>query len=401
MAPPKAIELHDTWGSSHSKPKETEGVKSPRRLIIMSVASQRALDYLEGQPGIIFNRLYQQPSTALAIFRRMLPHLAKNLVMAMLFMPIPLAATDLETWVKPDNDSVRARDQSLNILLRLKVLEEIRNDQHKTAYQLNKAFRKSLRLALTGGGDHRSFGVPSSTADKNEVTIDFLDTFARQQWESILYYVVGSAGQGLGGAVNITAGTKELLTGGGFVVLRGRNAHITRDGFSFLLQETNAQIWTLLIEYLKLSERLQMDAVDVLSFLFTLGSLELGVSYTTENLTPTQLQMLDDLSDFGVVYRRSPDSPRYYPTRLATTLTSDLPALLNTSLSTSSIGVTPTAGNMAAPQETEKGYIIVETNYRLYAYTSSPLNISILSPLFAKKTRPFHTFALSQKVRHS
>lgn len=219
------------------------------------------------------------------------------------------------------------------------------------------------------------------------MTIDFLDTFARQQWESILYYVVGSAGQGLGGAVNITAGTKELLTGGGFVVLRGRNAHITRDGFSFLLQETNAQIWTLLIEYLKLSERLQMDAVDVLSFLFTLGSLELGVSYTTENLTPTQLQMLDDLSDFGVVYRRSPESPRYYPTRLATTLTSDLPALLNTSLSTSSIGVTPTAGNMAAPQETEKGYIIVETNYRLYAYTSSPLNISILSLFANLKTR--------------
>lgn len=43
----------------------------------MSVASQRALDYLEGQPGIIFNRLYQQPSTALAIFRRMLPHLGE------------------------------------------------------------------------------------------------------------------------------------------------------------------------------------------------------------------------------------------------------------------------------------------------------------------------------------
>lgn len=43
----------------------------------MSVASQRALDYLEAQSGIIFNKLYQQPSTALAIFRRMLPHLGK------------------------------------------------------------------------------------------------------------------------------------------------------------------------------------------------------------------------------------------------------------------------------------------------------------------------------------
>jgi hypothetical protein len=43
----------------------------------MSVASKRALEYLEGQPGIIFNRLYKQPSTALAIFRRMLPHLGE------------------------------------------------------------------------------------------------------------------------------------------------------------------------------------------------------------------------------------------------------------------------------------------------------------------------------------
>jgi transcription initiation factor TFIIH subunit 4 len=298
--------------------------------------------------------------------------------MAMLFMPTPFAVSDFDTWVKPDTDSVRASGFSINILTRLKVLEETRNDQNRPAYQLNKAFQRSLRLALTGGGDHRSFGVPSSTPDKNEVTIDFLDTYARQQWESILYYVVGSAGQGLGSAVNITAGTKELLESGGFVMSKGRNAYITRDGFSFLLQETNAQIWTLLIEYLKLSEKLQMDAVDVLSFLFTLGSLELGVSYTTENLTPTQAHMLEDLSDFGVIYRRPSDTSRYYPTRLATTLTSDSPALLNTSMAAAALGVTPTGGNMVAPQETEKGYIIVETNYR---------NISILSLFANLKTR--------------
>lgn len=307
--------------------------------------------------------------------------------MAMLFMPLPLAQTDLHTWIKPDSDSTRARDQSLNILLRLKVLEETRNQQNRPAYQLNKAFCKSLRLALTGGGNHRSFGVPSTTSDKNDVTIDFLDTFARRQWESILYYVVGSADHGLGGNVTISNGTKELLERGGFVMLKGKTAHITRDGFSFLLQEINAQIWTLLIEYLKLSENLQMDSVDVLSFLFTLGSLELGVSYATENLTPTQHHMLDDLSDFGIIYRRTPDSSRYYPTRLATTLTSDSPALPNTSLTSAPLSVTPTAGNMAAPPETEKGYIIVETNYRLYAYTSSPLNISILSLFANLKTR--------------
>jgi len=51
-----------------------------RYLDDMSVASQRVLDWLEGQPGIIFNRLYNQPSTALAIFRRMLPHLGMPLL---------------------------------------------------------------------------------------------------------------------------------------------------------------------------------------------------------------------------------------------------------------------------------------------------------------------------------
>lgn len=119
-----------------------------------------------------------------------------------------------------------------------------------------------------------------------------------------------------------------------------------------------------------------MDPVDVLSFLFTLGSLELGISYSTSNLTPTQRHMLEDLADFGLVYRRSAESTRYYPTRLATTLTSDAPALPNNSL-------TATTTNPADPGSNEKGYIIVETNYRLYAYTNSPLPISILS-LFAQ-----------------
>lgn len=127
-----------------------------------------------------------------------------------------------------------------------------------------------------------------------------------------------------------------------------------------------------------------MDSVDVLSFLFTLGSLELGVSYSTSNLTPTQLQMLEDLTDFGLVYRPSPSSTHYYPTRLATTLTSDSPALPNNSMP-SATGQTD--GTNPATGSDEKGFIIVETNYRLYAYTSSPLLISIISLFADLKTR--------------
>jgi len=121
-----------------------------------------------------------------------------------------------------------------------------------------------------------------------------------------------------------------------------------------------------------------MDHDEVLSFLFTLSSLEVGQEYSTANLTPTQLRMLDDLGDFGIIYRKSDDSSGFYPTRLATTLTSDSTAL-STSLSTSGGGVSA-KGSLSSNL---KGFIIIETNYRIYAYTNSPLRISILN-LFTK-----------------
>jgi transcription initiation factor TFIIH subunit 4 len=349
-----------------------------------STASQRAINYLESLPGITFTKLYQQPSTALAVFRRMLPHLAKTIVMGMLYMPTPFAVKDLESWVKPDGDSTQARINAVSILARLRIMSEQPGKDGKPTYVLAPAFAKALRLALTGGGNHRSFGVPSTEPEKASVSVEFLDTLARRQWEAILYYVVGSANTKLSSDVDISAGTKRLLHNGMFVVTKNRETRITKQGFEFLLQEINAQVWTLLIVYLEVSAELQMDSVDVLSFLFTLGSLELGVSYSTSNLTPTQLQMLEDLSDFGLVYRPSPSSSHYYPTRLATTLTSDSPALPNNSMPTAS---GPADGTNPATGSDEKGFIIVETNYRLYAYTSSPLLISIISLFADLKTR--------------
>ncbi|KAK5701391.1 RNA polymerase II transcription factor B 52 kDa subunit [Elasticomyces elasticus] len=350
-----------------------------------STASLRALDYLEQLPTTTFNKLYTQPSTCLAIFRRMLPHLAKTLVLSLLYMPSPFPTTSLDIWVKPDADSISAKDRALSILQRLRILSEVQ-DSGRSGWKLSEAFSHSLKQALTGGGNHRSFGVPCNTVDKTPVTISYLDTFARNQWEAILYYVVGSAHTGLGGrndTAAISPGTQRLLQNGGFVALRNRQAHITQSGFTFLLQEINAQIWTLLIVYLEESVGLGMEPVDVLSFLFTLGSLELGISYSTTNLTPTQARMLEDLSDFGIIYQNPVDNTRYYPTRLATTLTSDAPALP----SDSSLTTVTTTSHNTHSNGGEKGYIILETNYRLYAYTSSPLLISILSLFTSLRSR--------------
>lgn len=129
-----------------------------------------------------------------------------------------------------------------------------------------------------------------------------------------------------------------------------------------------------------------MDEVDVLSFLFMLGSLELGVAYSKANLSPTQGEMLDDLEDYGIIHR-PPESPSYfYPTRLATTLTSDAGGLRSSSLASST--------------DNNKGFIVIETNYRVYAYTTSNLQIAIIQ-LFTRLITRYPNMVSGKVTRES
>ncbi|KAI9764695.1 MAG: RNA polymerase II transcription factor B 52 kDa subunit [Geoglossum simile] len=382
----------------------------------MSASSLRSFEYLESLPGRDFKRLYQRPSTALAIFRRMLPHLAKTFVMTMLYTSSPLPLSDLESWVRPDK--FRAKEYALSLLSRLHILHTSPVPGQGQVLSLTNDFATSLRLSLTGGGHHQSFGVPCDTPDKHQMSLENLDAFARSQWEGILHYMVDTAGVGMrGGGEGPSHGVKKLLEIGGLVQMKGRHAAITQAGFSFLLQEVNAQVWTLLLFYLDNAEavslsysrassvpakqlglvgsanialQLNMDKVDVLHFLFMLGSLELGQDYSLATLTATQIQMLEDLRDFGIVYQRKSSSKRFYPTRLATTLTSDAGALRSVN-----------AGFDNALRSSDgKGFIVIETNYRIYAYTSSPLQIAVLH-LFAKLETRFPNMVSGRVSRKS
>jgi transcription initiation factor TFIIH subunit 4 len=140
----------------------------------------------------------------------------------------------------------------MSVLDRLHILSLVPEPPIPRAYRLHHSFAQSLRQALTGGGSTQSFGVPCDTPAKNPASVDQLDAWARGQWESILYYMVGSTGAGMGSAEGkISQGTKWLLSSGSFVSLKHDRATITKNGFTFLLQESNAQVWSLLIIYLE------------------------------------------------------------------------------------------------------------------------------------------------------
>jgi transcription initiation factor TFIIH subunit 4 len=91
----------------------------------------------------------------------------------------------------------------------------------------------------------------------SKVSVKALDAWARGQWEAILYFMVGTTGSEAAVSRDMARATpsmKTLLSSGGFVVVKGERVNITKEGFTFLLQETHAQVWSLLIVYLNKGE---------------------------------------------------------------------------------------------------------------------------------------------------
>lgn len=271
-------------------------------------------------------------------------------------------------------------------------------------------FKRSLRLALTGGGNHNSFGVPSSLLIPPEIDLSFLDRYARKKWEDVLHFVVSSVGyKSVGDGSGPNKGVKELLIAGRLVDRRPNGGlGITQAGFTFLLQEANAQVWTLLLLWLDVlgnNKGSGLDPIDMLSFLFMLASLELGRAYDTNALTEERRNMLPSLVDFGLIYIPQHKRSMFFPTRLATTLTSG-----GNSLRTISEGVTAATqsaetsqqslGPLGGGGEQQSGSVVIETNYRLYAYTQSALQIAVLA-LFAKLNMRFPDMVAGRLSRAS
>ncbi|EDK45100.1 TFIIH basal transcription factor complex subunit 2 [Lodderomyces elongisporus NRRL YB-4239] len=346
-------------------------------------------EYLEDLPKAVQLKLYEAPATCLAIYR-LLSSMAKFYIMSMIFTEKPVSMKDLTKWCKP-----LAKKLEFDALKRLESLHLIEFDSKGTHLRLNTIFRTNFRDCLTGSQDPNAFGSVSTTADPNKVDLAFLDSFASQKWESILHFMVGTEG-----TKPPSKSVLSLLKLGGLMEQHEEDGtlNITNTGFQFLLQDVNAQIWTLLLQYLNLTQELNMDAVDVLNFIFILGSLELGNSYSVSNLSETQVSMLADLKDYGLVYQKSDTSSRFYPTRLATTLTSDSAALKTPSMAVEQ-ALDETETSLASSTQTKES-IIIETNFKMYAYTNSPLEIAILNLFVHMKTR-FSNMICGQITRES
>ncbi|KNC74818.1 hypothetical protein SARC_12642, partial [Sphaeroforma arctica JP610] len=139
------------------------------------------------------------------------------------------------------------------------------------------------------------------------------------------------------------------------------------------------QVWLFMLQFFDLVKDMNMDLVEVLKFQFQLSFSKLGQAYLVSSLTPVQQKMLQILRGFGLAYRKSKSDPKFYPTRLSIAMSHGMDALGDSQ---------------------KEGFLIVETNMRVFAYTSSTLEIALLGQFVDLRYR-FPGFVVGVITRES
>lgn len=295
--------------------------------------------------------------------------------MRLLFVEQPVPQAVVSSW----NEQKYVKDhlEALEALTALHIWMDASLPGGLPGWSLSAVFRKNIQTALLGGGKPWAVYNPLEK-DKHGRDAAFLDQYAAERWECVLHFMVGCHT-----TEGISADAVRILLHAGLMKSEegeGSTPLITMEGFQFLLMDTPSQVWHFVLQYLDTIESRGLNLVECLTFLFQLSFLTLGKDYSTEGMSESLLVFLQHLREFGLVYQRKRRSGRFYPTRLAINLAS---GLKETSL-----------------RSYEAGYIVVETNYRVYAYTNSQLQVALLA-LFCELLYRFPNLVVARLTRES
>ncbi|CAG9832663.1 unnamed protein product [Diabrotica balteata] len=333
-------------------------------------------DYLKSRPSNVLEKLYNHPTICLAVYRE-LPDLARQYVIRLLFVEQPVPQAVVASW--GSQTFSKEHTYATKVLAELTLWQEAAIPGGLLGWILSPMFKRNLKIALLGGG--KAWSMSSALeVDSKARDVAFLDTYSQERWECVLHYMVGSQQQ-----EGISADAVRILLHAGLMKRDEDDGTlvITRQGFQFLLLDRQAQVWHFLLQYLDTVEERGLNLVECLTFLFQLSFSTLGKDYSTEGMSPGLLIFLQHLREFGLVYQRKRKAGRFYPTRLA-------------------LNITSSQNKVTADIEEDrpKGYIVVETNYRVYAYTDSNLQVALIA-LFTELMYRFPNLVVGVITRDS
>lgn len=326
--------------------------------------------WLHQEPSLVGD-LYSSPFVVQAVFRA-LPPIARLYIPRLLSLPsdhpIPI-----ETFRQTLRRRQRAYDRHDTAIRALRSLHIIVHPSERTemvdltniaspaadttSLCLNAQFTENLRCAIT-------YGVPSvfdGPIDDSIVSIERLDKFSADRLENILNYVVESSGRH-GPSGNIISSLVHT-----HILEENRNALcISSSGFHFLLKHSFAQLWILLRSILIAC--FSRDVGHPLKLLFALSFTHPGALYSTFSLSERQCDILGDLHELGIIIL-STGGESFRPTLVGVRLLSSANRVGADLTSADLPNVTKTSGEID---------IFVETNFRVYAYTTSEFQTNLL-----------------------
>ncbi|GAV08055.1 hypothetical protein RvY_17806 [Ramazzottius varieornatus] len=340
-----------------------------------SIDHKNLYSYLTTLPSSMLENLYKHPNPCLcmAIFRDLVP-MAQKFVLRQLFIDQVLPKSALLAWITPDGR--KDHDDAVRLLIELRIWSEAPSSAGLMGWKLNEHFRKGIQAVVVGGGPSWGGDVTPTAEETTPVDVAFLEKYARDQWEHVLHYLAGLKTRQTASHVVDVLATAGLVRGG-----NERDGGITQNGFRFLLMDTPSQVWRFVLSYLQTTQKWNMDLIECISFIFQLSFSQTGKHYSSSGFSDNQMKMLQHFRDYGLVYMRSGKRPssRFYPTNLVMNLSG---------------GASSTNASFA------EGYIVVETNYRIIAYTDSPLKIAVVS-YFSEMLYRFPNLAIGILTRES
>ncbi|VDM67030.1 unnamed protein product [Strongylus vulgaris] len=237
--------------------------------------------------------LYTQPACALFVFR-MLPNVAQQVVIKMIWN------SNVSTAMSHDTSA--ELELSEKLLIKLGLITE--------SGSIHPSFRQSYLRAIMLGAQKCSKINPVEVDPKRRQNEKELGKKAGERWECILRYLALPSDKNMN---SVSATTRELFSAAGFTSDNEGSAdlEITSAGFQFLLLSPVQQLWTYMIEYLKLEMAKGRDIRPIMDLLIRIIlCVVIGADLSTTafeinpNWTEEQSTLAMHMRELGLIFIR-------------------------------------------------------------------------------------------------
>ncbi|CAH8497662.1 unnamed protein product [Heterobilharzia americana] len=314
--------------------------------------------------------------------------------MRLLFIEQPIPKSIVSGWVEKGSSTLL--DDACKALTDLRIWHSTDSNVSRGSWSLNKRYQESIRVSLFGGmfcfiflylnfsGKPLLGDLGIVTNDKYSKSVEFLKSYACERWDALLHFMVGSESAEVGSVV------KDVLLLSNLMKCESNDTPIgiTKHGFHFLLMSRQSQVLVFILHYFDYLKENSKNLVGALQFIFQLSFLSPTKSYPVDALTTSQQEVLQHMRELGLTYQRKRTAPHFYVTPLALDVAGGHTNFLESKSGGwgPQLGVIPTGvsksdisdtsnifSQITVSNSSDVGYILLETNFRLYAYTDSPL----------------------------